>query len=186
MADQQHTSDQNAGAKPELTLDRLQRQLSLLASMTQQNTAMIKTLVESPQAQSSSSKGLPELQKAGEMGEAITSIVNELVAEMQGQIDLLESRSVDRTYNSHARHPSSPIQFLLGPEMAEPSNAPTTLGELQAVGKDLKNLVGWMKFYGMLPPEARVGEEERGELLVQFGRFLGVNLEATEKVDGDA
>ncbi|ODQ56531.1 hypothetical protein SAICODRAFT_22889 [Saitoella complicata NRRL Y-17804] len=120
------------------------------------------------------------------MGEVITGIVNDLVAEMQGQIDLLESRSVDRTYNSHARHPSSPIQFLLGPEMAEPSNAPTTLAALQAVGKDLKSLVGWMKFYGMLPPEARVGDEEREELWVQFGRFLGVNIEASEEVDGEA
>jgi hypothetical protein len=105
-----------------------------------------------------------------ELANALTSEdVVDLVAELQGQLDILDERSVRRTANAFCTEDSQPIAPLPGrdgelPEESE--NFPRTLQEFKELPPE--RLQYWLKWYEILPPD----EEEMKEILKRVGTSI--------------
>ncbi|ANB14329.1 Mrp8p [Sugiyamaella lignohabitans] len=106
----------------------------------------------------------------GGSNDAITSEdIVDLVTELQGQLDMLDERSVRRTANAFVAAESDPIAPLPGRDgefPAETESFPATLGEFKAL--DTSQVEFWLKWYELLPPD----EEELAQLLDRAGATL--------------
>lgn len=115
-----------------------------------------------------------------EKGEALTSDdLVELVTELQGQLDLLDERSIRRTANVLITADDEPIAPVPGrdggypddelPEDAEddrPGKFPATLKEFKNMSDEVLNY--WLRWYELLPPD----EAELQDILNRAGATM--------------
>ena len=118
---------------------------------------------------------------AGKQGEIVANEdLVQLVSELQGQLDLLDSRSIRRSANAFASKDTDFVAALPGTdghipgETATPSGEkeesestlpktlfPKTVGDFKALSR--KDVEAWLRYYELLPPD----EAELHDLLSQ-------------------
>lgn len=94
------------------------------------------------------------------------SEVVDLVAELQGQLDVLDERSIRRTANAGITNDDDRVAPLPGSDGVSPEaddGFPQTLKEFKAMGPKL--VEQWARYYELLPPD----ENEIQELLARAG-----------------
>lgn len=84
----------------------------------------------------------------------------QLVAELQGQLTLLDDKSIIRTCNSHVVEDTDPIEPLPNLDGTLPDDFPKIVAEFTSLGDD--SIVQLARFYELVPPN--VEEQAKWDL----------------------
>lgn len=126
-----------------------------------------KAAVEKPQERNQPPQAPPE---HDDLVNALTSEdIVDLVAELQGQLDILDERSVRRTANTFCTEDSHRIAPLPGRDGELPEEHeefPYTLRDFKEMSTE--KLYYWLKWYEILPPD----EEEMKQILEHVGTCI--------------
>lgn len=112
----------------------------------------------------------------------------ELVTELQGQLDLLDERSIRRTANAFVNDSTDVIAPLPGrdgelPQSDEDTPFPQTLGDFKSL--DENQVEYWLRWYELLPPD----EKELSSILARAGTTLdkmGMKTPQPVNIESDA